>query len=115
MAPLYGIWQSLSRFAQTGLVGARLHGVPDGWVGYTVDTYLRARYRRRVRLEVWTALLRVPLELGLGHVLVDDLTDEQAAALAQAYRAAAERQQQRRVWGEVTGLLRRAPPARRRR
>jgi hypothetical protein len=81
--------------------------VPDGWVGHTVDTYLRAHYRRRVRLEVWTALLRVPAELGLGHVLVDDLTDEQAAALASAYRAAAARQQQRRVWGEVTTLLRR--------
>ena len=81
--------------------------MPDGWVGYTVDTYLRAHYRRRVTLEAWKGLLRVPLELGLSDVLVDDLTDEQAAALAQAYRAAAYRQQQRRLWGEVTTLLRR--------
>lgn len=83
-------------------------------MGYTVDTYLRARYRRRVTLEVWKGLLRVPLELGLSDVLVDDLTDAQAAALAQAYRAAAARQQQRRVWGEVAGLLRRRQPGRNR-
>jgi hypothetical protein len=76
-------------------------------VGYTVDTYLRAHYRRRVTLEVWRGLLRVPNDLGLSDVLVDDLTDDQAAALAQAYRAAAERVKQRRLWGEVTGLLRR--------
>lgn len=80
-----------------------------GWVGYTVDTYLRARYRRRVTLAVWKGLLRVPLELGLSDVLVDDLTDAQAAALAQAYRAAAEQQKQRRLWSEVAGVLRRAP------
>lgn len=79
----------------------------DGWVGYTVDTYLRARYRRRVTLEVWKGLLRVPLELGLSDVLVDDLTDAQAAALAGAYRAAADQQRQRRLWGEVSSLLRR--------
>ena len=76
-------------------------------MGYTVDTYLRATYRRRVTLEVWKGLLRVPLELGLSDVLVDALTDEQASALAAAYRAAAEHQKQRRMWGEVTGLLRR--------
>ena len=95
------MWQSLSRSPW-----ARLTAVAE-WVGYTVDTYLRAHYRRRVTLEVWTGLLRVPLELGLSDVLVDDLTDEQAAALASAYRAQAERVKQRRVWGEVAGLLRR--------
>ena len=66
-------------------------GRSPGWVGYTVDTYLRAHYRRRVTLEVWKGLLRVPLALGLSDVLVDDLTDAQAAALAQAYRDAATR------------------------
>ncbi|HEX2326713.1 MAG TPA: hypothetical protein VHQ00_15050 [Chloroflexota bacterium] len=78
-------------------------------MGYTVDTYLRAHYRRRVTLAVWKGLLRVPLELGLSDVLVDDLTDAQAAALAQAYRAAAERAKQRRLWQDVTGALRRPP------
>jgi hypothetical protein len=81
-------------------------------VGYTVDTYLRAHYRRRVTLVVWKGLLRVPLELGLSDVLVDDLTDAQAAALAQAYRAAAERERQRRLWQDVAQNLRRAPPQR---
>lgn len=77
------------------------------WPCHTVDTYLRAHYRRRVTLDTWKGLLRVPLDLGLSDVLVDDLTDAQAAALAQAYRAAAEHQKQRRLWGEVTTLLRR--------
>lgn len=81
--------------------------MPDGWVGYTVDTYLRAHYRRRVTLEAWKRLLRVAGELGLSGVLVDDLTDAQAGALAQAYRATAELAKQRRLWGEVAGVLRR--------
>ena len=98
----------------TLLHGDRLNAVPWRRAGWAtrVDTYLRAHYRRRVTLEAWRALLRVPAAPGPLRRPGDDLTDGGAAALARrtGTRRAAK---QRGLWGEVAGVLRRQRSRRR--
>jgi hypothetical protein len=102
--------------------------------GLTVAALLRARYWGRVTVTTWLRLTVIPVELGLERRLVADLRDDEAAALARAYRdaatlalvtrqQAAQQAQQRRAarsngrsngraptWSAVLGTLRRQGP-----
>ncbi len=61
---------------------------PGADTGLTVDGLLRARYYGKLSALEWRRLRRIPVQLGLAGRIVAELTLDEAAALALAYRLA---------------------------